>query len=176
MMSPAVVAYIGLGSNLDDREALLRSAIRQLGEHPAIELEQCSSLYETDPVGFADQPPFLNMTARITTHLTPEQLLDICLSIEHALGRVREVRWGPRTIDLDLLLYAEVELNTPRVIIPHPRMQERLFVLIPLLEIFKGSEAVAVSYRKALETLEGKEGVRLWTKIDWPRESGHSAN
>lgn len=176
MTSPALVAYIGLGSNLYDREALLRSAIQLLGEQPGIQVEQCSSLYETDPVGFTDQPPFLNMAVRLTTYLTPEQLLDVCLSIEHALGRVRNIRWGPRTIDLDLLLYAEIALDTPRVILPHPRMQERLFVLIPLLEIFTGSEAAAVSYRKALETLEGKEGVRLWTKIDWPKESGHSAN
>jgi 2-amino-4-hydroxy-6-hydroxymethyldihydropteridine diphosphokinase len=176
MTGPAAIAYIGLGANLGDREAQLRQAVRYLHAEAGVQVERCSNLYETEPVGLTEQPPFLNMVARIRTTLRPLPLLDACLRIERALGRVRGVRWGPRTIDLDVLLYGDAVLELPELTVPHPRMFERLFVLIPLLEVLDEGAPAAVSSREALETLDGKEGVRLWKKINWPEEFEHSAN
>jgi 2-amino-4-hydroxy-6-hydroxymethyldihydropteridine diphosphokinase len=176
MMGSATIAYIGLGANLGDKEEQLRQAVKRLHGEAGIRVERCSNIYETDPVGVTDQPPFLNMVARIRTILKPEPLLDACARIERSLGRVRDVRWGPRTIDLDVLLYGDEAAELPRLTIPHPRMFERLFVLIPLLEVLDEDASAAVSSREALETLDGKEGVRLWRKINWPEEFEHSAN
>ena len=172
----AMTAYIGLGSNLGDREKHLQQAVFLLNREPHVRVEQCSRVYETDPVGYTEQPAFLNMVAKISTTLSPEPLLDVCLRIEQALGRVRNVRWGPRTIDLDLLLYGDLSLETPRLCLPHPRMHERLFVLIPLLEVLPEEDLRAASFRKSVENLEGKEGVRSWKEINWPSVFEHSAN
>jgi 2-amino-4-hydroxy-6-hydroxymethyldihydropteridine diphosphokinase len=130
------VAYIGLGSNLGDRAATIRAALDRLGAHPGIELLAVSSLKETDPVGFEDQPRFLNGAAALRTELPPRDLLDRMLDVERALGRVREgARYGPRTIDLDLLLYGDAVVDEPGLEIPHPRLAERMFVLEPLVEL-----------------------------------------
>ena len=128
-------AYIGIGSNLGDREELLRKAITLLAAEPGIEVGRVSSLYETAPVGFVDQPPFLNAVAVLTTDLSPDSLLDVCQTVEEQLHRRRNIRWGPRTIDIDILLYDDEQLALPRLTVPHPRMHERLFVLIPLQEV-----------------------------------------
>jgi len=159
-----ITAYLGLGSNLETRENWLAEAIRLLGQHPDVRVEACSAVYETDPVGYVDQPAFLNMAVRIGTRLAPEELLAHMLKVELALGRVREIRWGPRTIDVDLLLYSDRMIDTPDLTVPHPRMQERAFVLIPLGDVYLGDELPhAGSLTQRLDSLEGKEGVKLWT-------------
>jgi 2-amino-4-hydroxy-6-hydroxymethyldihydropteridine diphosphokinase len=128
--------YLGLGSNLGDREEHLRAAVAALAEH-GVEVEATSSLYETEPVGeFLDQPDFLNAAVRVRTELEPEGLLDVCKAIEVEAGRMfAGPRHGPRPIDLDLLLLGEVELETERLRLPHRDLLERRFVLAPLLEL-----------------------------------------
>ncbi len=129
-------AYIGLGANLGDREAALRSALELLGAEPAVELVAASSFRETDPVGYDDQPRFLNAAACVETELPPRALLDTMLSIERRLGRTRTgPRYGPRAIDLDLLLYGDETVDEPGLRVPHPRLAERAFALEPLLEL-----------------------------------------
>lgn len=134
--SRAVTAYVGVGSNLGDREATIRSAIARLGAHPGIRIVQCSALIETEPVG-PPQPRYLNGALAVETSLEPPWLLAELLRIERELGRVRDpaVRMGPRTLDLDLLLYGDRVIDEPGLTVPHPRMPERAFVLIPLAEI-----------------------------------------
>ena len=130
-------AYIGLGSNLGDREATLREALRRLGAVDGIAVVAVSSFRETDPVGKVDQPRFVNAAAELQTSLRPHDLLDRLLEVERALGRdrAREERWGPRTVDLDLLLYGDETVEEPGLEVPHPRLAERAFVLEPLLEL-----------------------------------------
>jgi 2-amino-4-hydroxy-6-hydroxymethyldihydropteridine pyrophosphokinase len=128
-------AYIALGSNIEPRENYLLKALEMLRQEKKIRIVQVSSIYETAPVGYTKQGDFLNMVAEIETGLSPEQLLDFCLNVEKQLGRKRTIRFGPRTIDLDLLLYGDVVMESERLTIPHPRMAERGFVLIPLAEI-----------------------------------------
>ena len=129
-------AYIGLGSNLGDRERMLWGAVHMLAFNPEVDVVAVSSISETDPVGFADQPRFLNAAVAIDTELGPRALLDLLLSIERELGRTREgPRFGPRTIDLDLLLYGDEVVDEPGLTLPHPRLHERRFVLEPLAEL-----------------------------------------
>jgi len=129
-------AYVGLGSNLGDREHMLWGAIHMLAFNPEVDVAAVSSIRETDPVGLADQPRFLNAAAAIETELGPRALLDLLLSIERELGRTREgPRFGPRTIDLDLLLYGDEVVDEPGLTVPHPRLHERRFVLEPLVEL-----------------------------------------
>ena len=129
-------AYIGLGSNLGDRQGYLDRAIQAMQNHADLEVTQISSYYETEPVdGPPGQPDFLNAVIEVQTDLTPQDLLDVLQDIERELGRVRRERFGPRTIDLDLLLYGDRAVDVPGLIIPHPRMHERGFVLEPLAEI-----------------------------------------
>ena len=133
---PVTRAYIGLGANLGDREAMLRSALEQLGAEPGIDVMAVSRLRDTDPVGITDQPRFLNAAAAVETDLTARELLDRLLGIERRLGRTREApRFGPRTIDLALLLYGEERVDEPGLAVPHPRLHERLFVLEPLSDL-----------------------------------------
>jgi len=124
------VAYVGLGANLGDREAAIRAAAAAL---PATRL---STIRETEPWGYADQPPFLNAVAEVETNLSPRALLERLLEVERSLGRRRDgPRWGPRTIDLDLLLYGAETVDEPGLTVPHPRLAERAFVLEPLAEL-----------------------------------------
>jgi 2-amino-4-hydroxy-6-hydroxymethyldihydropteridine diphosphokinase len=130
------LVYIGLGANLGDREATIRMALRRLGAHEQIDVLRVSRLRETDPVGYADQPRFLNGVARLQTDLEPRELLAILLDVERDLGRTRHgPRFGPRPIDLDILLYDSRVVEEPGLRIPHPRMAERAFVLEPLAEL-----------------------------------------
>jgi len=132
-------AYIGLGANLGDREAMLRAALEQLAAEPGVEVVAVSAFRDTAPVGIVDQPRFLNAVAAVETELAARELLDRLLGVERRLGRTREgPRFGPRTIDLDLLLYGDAELAEPGLDVPHPRMHERLFVLEPLAELDPG--------------------------------------
>lgn len=129
-------AYVALGANLGDRLATLRDAVRRLGELGTVEV--VSAVYETDPVGYEEQPAFLNAVARIRTGLAPVAVLAGLLRIEADLGRVRTFPNAPRTLDLDLLLYDDLVLASPDLILPHPRLHERAFVLVPLAEIAPG--------------------------------------
>jgi 2-amino-4-hydroxy-6-hydroxymethyldihydropteridine diphosphokinase len=129
-------SYLGLGSNVGDREGHLRAALRLLREH-GIEIEATSSLYETEPVGeILDQPDFLNAVVRVSTDFEPEGLLDRCKAIEVEQGRMMGApRHGPRPLDIDLLLMGDLELETERLTLPHPEVTSRRFVLVPLLEL-----------------------------------------
>lgn len=133
-----ILAYLGLGANLGDPAANIRRALALLEEHPAIRVRRMAGLYETEPVGYADQPWFVNTAAEIETDLPPEKLLSACLDVEKQLGRVRgsdTEKNGPRPIDIDILLYGDACYDKGDPIIPHPRMHERLFVLAPLAEL-----------------------------------------
>jgi 2-amino-4-hydroxy-6-hydroxymethyldihydropteridine diphosphokinase len=129
-----MIAYVGLGSNLGDREANMRGALALL---EALGRVRASGIRETDPVGVTDQPRFLNAVAEVETELPARELLDRLLAFERRLGRDRsaETRWGPRTIDLDLLLYGQQTIDEPGLTVPHPRLAEREFVLEPLHEL-----------------------------------------
>lgn len=128
-------AFIGLGANLGDCAAALEGALAALDATPAIIVLRTSDFIETAPVGGPEQPPFLNAAAALETSLFPDELLTRMLAIEQQFGRVRTVKWGPRTLDLDLLLYDARIINEPDLKIPHPLMHKRLFVLTPLAQI-----------------------------------------
>ena len=131
--------FIGLGATIGDREANLNRALELIAETPGVGLQTVSSFRETDPVGYADQPRFLNAAAMMETTLPARGLLDSLLAVERTLGRTREgPRFGPRTIDLDLLIYGKEEIDEPGLCVPHPRLQERRFVLEPLAELDSG--------------------------------------
>jgi 2-amino-4-hydroxy-6-hydroxymethyldihydropteridine diphosphokinase len=128
------LAWLGLGSNLGDRREWLEQALRTLHAMPGIRVEAVSSVVETKAIG-PEQPDYLNAVARVETRLSPMALLGVLHGLEDAAGRTREERWGPRTLDLDLLLFADRVVDTPLLTIPHPRIAERLFVLMPLCEL-----------------------------------------
>ncbi|MCZ0755809.1 2-amino-4-hydroxy-6-hydroxymethyldihydropteridine diphosphokinase [Anoxybacillus sp. J5B_2022] len=157
-------AYIALGSNIGNRLRYLHEAVKKLAEYEQILVVETSSIYETDPVGYVQQNKFLNMVVHIRTSLSPFALLEVTQKIEQELGRKREIRWGPRTLDLDILLYNHENIETERLTIPHPRMTERAFVLVPLLEIDEHIHIPTMKRHAALliDELSDKEGVRLW--------------
>jgi 2-amino-4-hydroxy-6-hydroxymethyldihydropteridine diphosphokinase len=128
-------AALGFGSNLGDRTGMIQAAIAALQDRPDIEVISVSPAYSTPPWGLEDQPDFINSCAVIETSLEPEALLGICKGVEKALGRRAGVRWGPRLIDIDVLWMDGVALNLPTLALPHPRMLERAFVLVPLAQI-----------------------------------------
>ena len=130
--------YVGLGSNLGEREHLIRSALAELAQVPATAVVRASSLYDSEPVGEIEQPPFLNAVAQLETDLPPQRLLWHLHLIEARLGRVRARRWGPRTIDLDLLFYGQTVLDEEGLTLPHPEIVHRGFVLAPLVELDPG--------------------------------------
>lgn len=131
----AGIAHISMGSNLGDRLFYLCAAVRRLMEEAEIHLQALSSVYETEPVGKADQADFLNAVLQIQTSWPPHRLLQHLLNVERLLGRQRDERWGPRTIDLDLLTMADAVSNDPDLVLPHPRLAGRRFVLLPFAEI-----------------------------------------
>lgn len=131
----SVIAYVGLGSNLDQPRRQLLAAFDELAQLPQTRLAACSGFYRSAPLGYAAQPEFVNAVARLETGLAPEALLDALHAIERLHGRERSFPDAPRTLDLDLLLYGEVQIAGPRLNVPHPRMHERAFVLEPLLEL-----------------------------------------
>lgn len=160
------IAFIALGSNMGNRQDYLMEAMRLLDNHESIGLVNYSSIYETDPVGYEDQDLFLNMVIQVETVLSPFELLDFCLQTELLLGRKRDIRWGPRTIDLDILLYNQENIVSERLILPHPRMLERAFVIIPLLEIDQDIQFPKLKkpVRYHLDSITDKEGVRIWKR------------
>lgn len=127
--------FLSLGSNLGNRLQFLELATKKIEALPKLVLRKKSSYYETDPVGYTEQNQFINQVIEIETELDPCTLLNYCLAIEKELGRIRLERWGPRTIDIDMLLYEGFSSTDERLMIPHPRMTERAFVLVPLNEI-----------------------------------------
>jgi 2-amino-4-hydroxy-6-hydroxymethyldihydropteridine diphosphokinase len=129
------LAYVGIGANLGPREETLRRAVRLLGRADGVEVVAVSELRETDPVGVVDQPPFVNGAVAIETTLSARALLDVLLEIERSLGRVRGERWGPRIVDLDLLVYGNEVIDEPGLGVPHPRLHERRFALEPLADL-----------------------------------------
>lgn len=151
------LAHIALGSNLGDREAILRSALDRLSERPEMHVRAVSSFHETPPVGGPPgQGPFLNAAAAIETTCTPDELHAALLATEQQAGRVRRTRWGERTLDLDLLLYNDLILESPQLIVPHPRMAFRRFVLGPLAEIAS----------QAIEPITGQSVGQLLDRLD----------
>jgi len=169
------VAFLSLGSNMDDRLSYLKGAIDELHKDEHISIREISSIYETDPVGYTNQGNFLNIVAKLETDYEADQLLRKCLQIELQLGRERKIRWGPRTIDLDILLYNQDNIETDDLSVPHPRMQERAFVIIPLLELEPNIQlpAMDMPLQKVLERIPDKEGVRLWKRKDGEEEFAH---
>lgn len=130
--------FLSLGSNKGDRRASIREALNRIGMLLDTRVTDRSSLYESSPVNFEDQPYFLNIVCRIETGMDPFTLLGSVLNIENDMGRVRKKKWGPRNIDIDILLYGDVCVSTPVLTIPHPRMFERAFVIVPMMEIAPG--------------------------------------
>ncbi|MCD7775104.1 MAG: 2-amino-4-hydroxy-6-hydroxymethyldihydropteridine diphosphokinase [Clostridiales bacterium] len=128
-------AIVGIGTNIGDRRRNVESAIEALKHLPNTEIAAVSPIYETEPWGYTEQNRFYNVCVKISTELSPSALLGACLGIEAAFGRERPFKNSPRIIDIDLLLYEEAELNTPELTLPHPRMRERAFVLVPLKDI-----------------------------------------
>ncbi|MDI6870879.1 MAG: biotin--[acetyl-CoA-carboxylase] ligase [Bacillota bacterium] len=155
--------YVGLGANVGDRAGNLFRARRTMAALPGTRLVAVSRLYETEPVGYRDQPWFLNQVVELETELPPRELLEFLLDIETELGRVRTVRWGPRALDLDLLLYGPMELSTLALTLPHPRMWNRAFVLAPLAELapeLRTPEGEPVA--EAASRLAEEQPLRLW--------------
>ncbi|MCD2255094.1 2-amino-4-hydroxy-6-hydroxymethyldihydropteridine diphosphokinase [Listeria marthii] len=128
-------AFLSIGTNIGERLANLNDALGGLAASEQIKITKVSSVYETDAVGYENQAAFLNIAAEIETDFTPVDLLDFCLALELELGRVRLFKWGPRLIDIDVLLYDDITIDTEKLKIPHPYMKERAFVMIPLIEI-----------------------------------------
>lgn len=151
--SIASVAYVALGSNLKGPQRQLQAGLDALARLPGTELIARSSLYLSAPVGYADQPDFVNAVAAIRTSLSPRALLDALLAIERGHGRVREFANSPRTLDLDIALYGEQVINEPGLTVPHPRMHERAFVMVPLAEI--APDAIVPGRGRAADLLAG---------------------
>ncbi|HZA26014.1 MAG TPA: 2-amino-4-hydroxy-6-hydroxymethyldihydropteridine diphosphokinase [Dehalococcoidia bacterium] len=162
----SVTAYLGLGSNLGQREANLAQAVHLLSRCRQMQVLRSSSIYETEPWGFTDQPPFLNAVVEVSTNLEPASLLELAKTIETEVGREPTFRWGPRLVDLDILLYADqvIQQDNPDLQIPHPRISQRAFVLVPLAEVASDllHPTLRVTVGRLAEDVEGKEGVRLW--------------
>ena len=159
--------YLSIGTNIGEREKNLQQAVQALMDQSVVQVKRISSIYETEAVGYTEQADFLNIAVVVETTLIAQEMLEVCQSIENKLGRVREMRWGPRIIDLDILLYNQENIETESLIIPHPRMYERAFVLVPLQEIAPSN---GVTHEKATRTLQAfnieQEGVKLWKKVD----------
>lgn len=160
--------YLSLGTNIGDREQNLKLAVKLLKNKSGITLTSVSSIYETAPVGYIEQPAFLNIALAIQTTHSALETLQICQSVENELGRVREIRWGPRIIDLDILLYNNDNIEVENLIVPHPRMFERAFVLVPLLEIAKSIKTPQLEKAKAsLDSMDlAAEGITKWKPIN----------
>lgn len=156
--------YLSLGTNIGDREKNLKLAVSALKDALGVYIKAISSIYETAPVGYEDQPSFLNIALLIETSFSALETLEVCQTVENELGRVREIRWGPRIIDLDILLFNNENIEVENLTVPHPRMFERAFVLVPLLEI--AEEQLSPQLLLAKENLNrmdlAKEGISKW--------------
>jgi 2-amino-4-hydroxy-6-hydroxymethyldihydropteridine diphosphokinase len=162
------IAYVGLGTNLGDREQQLQTAVTKIHQLEDVRVAACSSIYETPPFGYVEQPAFLNMAIRLDTTLDPETLLQRLLGIEIEMGRIRSIRWGPRVIDLDLLRVGNIQVSSELLQLPHPYLFERAFVLVPLLECCASEDSL---FREQIELhlqqLEDRKEVVRWTTCNW---------
>jgi 2-amino-4-hydroxy-6-hydroxymethyldihydropteridine diphosphokinase len=159
-----VKVYLGLGANLGDRQGNLLRAVELLSQWGQI--EELSSVYESEPVGYLEQPPFLNAVCQLTTTLTAEELLAVDKNIEAALGRIQSFRNAPRPIDIDILFYGEQVINSPQLTIPHPRLEERAFVLVPLAEIAPDlvHPVSGLTVQEMMQRLGSLKGVTRWNQ------------
>jgi 2-amino-4-hydroxy-6-hydroxymethyldihydropteridine diphosphokinase len=158
--------YLSIGTNIGEREGNLVEAVRQLVATENIHVQKVSSIYETAPVGYVDQQSFLNIAVVLETTLQAFEMLNVCQAIEQQLGRVRLIRWGPRSIDLDILLFNHENIETESLIVPHERMYERAFVLVPLAEISEPNTEQLLQVHKKLSQMDiEKEGVMLWKQV-----------
>lgn len=162
----SVRAYIGLGGNIGDPRANMAAALGLLDDDPAISVVAVSPLYSTPPWGITDQPDFLNAAAELQTQLAPRELLQQCLETEAKLHRVRDKRWGPRSVDLDVLVYGELEIDETGLELPHPRMMDRAFVLVPLMDLAPELAVRGVRLDDRLSEI-GREGINLAAGAEW---------
>lgn len=161
------VAYLSLGSNMGNKEDTLKQAVDLTSKIAGVKLLKKSGLYQTDPVGYVDQDLFLNAVIKVETTLTALELLRKLQDVENALGRKRTIRWGPRTMDIDILLYNEEIYQEPDLIIPHPQMHNRHFVLVPLCEIEENIAIPGMGFvGDVLKDLEDAEGISLVKNYD----------
>ncbi|MGE5618216.1 MAG: 2-amino-4-hydroxy-6-hydroxymethyldihydropteridine diphosphokinase [Sphingomonadaceae bacterium] len=160
-MADRRTAYLSLGSNVGDRLAHLRQAVDLLSATPGISVQRVAGVYETEPVGVEDQPWFLNTVVEVSTELAPRDLLSAVKAVERSVGRTPTFRWGPREIDVDIVLYEGVEVSDGDLTVPHPRMRERLFVLLPLRELCPSwRDAEGVGIDELIERARGTAGLR----------------
>lgn len=160
-------AYLGLGGNLGKPAAAMAAALQALDAQETVNIIAVSSLYQTPPWGVSDQPDFINAAASLDTTLAAKALLDLCLEIEKSLLRVRNQRWGPRLIDIDILLFGNQRINEAGLQVPHPRMSERAFVMVPLAEIAPDLIVEGVSARKLCDSLDTSAITRLPQDYQW---------
>lgn len=159
--------FLSIGTNMGERAANLQEAVRLLMQHKGVTVQAVSSIYETAAVGFTEQADFLNIAVYMETTLSADETLQLCQSIENELGRIREFRWGPRIIDLDILLFNHENIETEHLTVPHPRMYERAFVLVPVGELTQFAPTITAKTIALLASVDKeKEGVVLWKKID----------
>ncbi|MGP4082989.1 2-amino-4-hydroxy-6-hydroxymethyldihydropteridine diphosphokinase [Pseudalkalibacillus sp. R45] len=166
--------FIALGSNIGNRSVFLRRALKEIDSLHGTQIERASSIYETEPIGYTDQEAFLNMVALVRTELGALELLGKLQTIENKLKRTREIHWGPRTIDLDILLYNQENIQTEVLKIPHPRMLERGFVMIPLYELqpdlhFPHTDE---NFSEIIEERIDNKGVYVWKRNNGEGEFG----
>lgn len=148
---------IGLGTNMGLRESNLQDAVRAFGLVPDISIVSVSSVFETAPIGYDDQQDFYNAVLLIETELSPHAVLGVCLGIEAGMGRKRQIKNGPRVLDLDVLIYENVRMDTHELTVPHPRILERRFVLQPMKELFPSGRALGVPFTEELQNVKEQE-------------------
>jgi 2-amino-4-hydroxy-6-hydroxymethyldihydropteridine diphosphokinase len=165
MATESVTAYLGLGSNLGDRQANLDQALEFLGQR--LRIKKVSSIYDSEPVGNIEQPRFLNLVCEVVTNLPPKSLLALAKGIENKLGRIGGPSGAPRTIDIDILLYGDEVMETPALTIPHPRMTKRAFVLMPLAEIAPGVKhpVTGQTAKEMFKAAREVQGVFKWEGV-----------
>ncbi|ABB15673.1 2-amino-4-hydroxy-6-hydroxymethyldihydropteridine diphosphokinase [Carboxydothermus hydrogenoformans] len=159
------LAYIGIGTNLGKKEENIKTALKEIKSLPDTRINKVAALYETEPWGYAEQDWFLNTVCEIETALTPESLLEALLQIENKMGRVRSIRYGPRVIDLDLLWYEGEKRQEEKLTLPHPRITERAFVVLPLLELWPEAEINGVVLKSIAEKLRQEQGIKKFKNL-----------
>lgn len=171
MMAKVIQAAIGLGGNLGDPKTQMQEALFLLRAHENVKIEAVSHLYKTAPWGNTDQPSFLNACALVHTDLSARQLLVLCLGIEQELGRIRLERWGPRAIDLDVLFYGDELIDEPGLELPHPRMTQRAFVMVPLSDVAPTTEVEGKSIQGWADELNSGDIENTDSSSDWWQKS-----
>lgn len=156
-----IISYISIGSNIGEKIQNINKAVEMLRNSDKIYHVEVSSYYETEPVGYLDQDYFVNIAVKIETDLEPLELLSVCQRVEQEMKRVRKIRWGPRIIDLDIIFYDDLKYEDENLVIPHPRCLERLFVLVPILELDDKLLSDGVSIADTVKSLGGKDMIRM---------------